>query len=493
MDGLVERWINELRLRVRAILGDVLVTLDDTKGAKRFVLLDSDGKEIFAIDTKGNMRVSKLGARFLADFSNPTIANRFMFQTVTAGSQTSVYAIPGVGSTTAQFSVANNPDIANASILQLITAATYLYLNSTNTGSGTLLPLQLRMAGAERVTLQTDGELDVFLPGKFGNRYLYSWPFNYITSFTNSWVNNNGIHTARNPAGWYQDATGKVFLTGAISGGVNGNSAFTLPASQRPSATELFCIATSGGIGRVDVNAAGNVTPIQGSGTYYLDGISFYPAAYDGLFTAVSFTSSWVNYAGGFTGCGYYKDVYGRVHVRGLMKNGSIGSTAFNLPAGFRIWRNSIMAAFANAAFARLDYYSNGNIVPVTGTNPFYSVSGLMYPSSDVAPESSWLPLESLASGWIDYDAVNWAPAAAWIDPTGRVHLNGMIKNGSLGLAAAHALPAPWTPPRQCFFPVASSDAYGSAIMLNNGTGVLANSGSATWFSYGGVHWLVAC
>lgn len=51
--------------------------------------------------------------------------------------------------------------------------------------------------------------------------------------------------------------------------------------------------------------------------------------------TAVTFTNSWVDFAGGFQVCQYRK-VGDMVQVRGQMKSGSLSLAAFTLPSGFR-------------------------------------------------------------------------------------------------------------------------------------------------------------
>lgn len=46
--------------------------------------------------------------------------------------------------------------------------------------------------------------------------------------------------------------------------------------------------------------------------------------------------NNWSNYELGFNPCGYWKDSFGVVHLRGLVKNGAIGSVLFTLPTGYR-------------------------------------------------------------------------------------------------------------------------------------------------------------
>jgi hypothetical protein len=52
-----------------------------------------------------------------------------------------------------------------------------------------------------------------------------------------------------------------------------------------------------------------------------------------GEWTAVTFTNSWVDFGAGYQAVQYRK-VGDMVELRGTMKNGTLGATAFTLPAG---------------------------------------------------------------------------------------------------------------------------------------------------------------
>jgi hypothetical protein len=68
-------------------------------------------------------------------------------------------------------------------------------------------------------------------------------PIRYIgaggqPAFQNSWTNHNLAPDQQ--AGFYLDSLGVVHLCGAISGGGNDTTAFTLPAGSRPGNTVIF-------------------------------------------------------------------------------------------------------------------------------------------------------------------------------------------------------------------------------------------------------------
>lgn len=60
---------------------------------------------------------------------------------------------------------------------------------------------------------------------------------------------------------------------------------------------------------------------------------------------APTLLNSWANYGSGYNDVGYYKDSLGRVHFKGLIKNGTTaaGTVLFNLPVGYRPAQNYIL------------------------------------------------------------------------------------------------------------------------------------------------------
>lgn len=89
----------------------------------------------------------------------------------------------------------------------------------------------------------------------------------------NSWVNFGG---GFNSAGYYKDPFGIVHLRGMISTGTLTSAAFILPLGYRPVATELFAANSNDAMGRLTVDASGNVVPRIGSNVFFsLDGLTF--------------------------------------------------------------------------------------------------------------------------------------------------------------------------------------------------------------------------
>lgn len=96
--------------------------------------------------------------------------------------------------------------------------------------------------------------------------------------------------------------------------------------------------------------------------------------------TNATYTNSWTTYSGTFSPARYIKDDLGVVHLDGLIMNGTIGSGAFTLPAGFRPAYQQIYAAVCNPnAIGRLDIQTNGVVLPAAGSNVFFSLAGVTF------------------------------------------------------------------------------------------------------------------
>lgn len=82
--------------------------------------------------------------------------------------------------------------------------------------------------------------------------------------------------------------------------------------------------------------------------------------------------NGWVNYGIGWAIAGYYKDKQGMVHVKGMLKSGTVGSSyaVFTLPVGYRPAEGLIFTAQNQTSGARrLDMNDNGTVVPHTANN----------------------------------------------------------------------------------------------------------------------------
>lgn len=93
--------------------------------------------------------------------------------------------------------------------------------------------------------------------------------------------------------------------------------------------------------------------------------------------------NGWVNYSAtpGYEHAGYYKDSAGIVHLKGLVKSGTVGSgyAIFILPAGYRPAEQHIFATISNSAIARCDVSNDGWVRTPIGSNLWFSLSGLSF------------------------------------------------------------------------------------------------------------------
>jgi hypothetical protein len=109
----------------------------------------------------GNVTFSGTAQRITGDFSNATIASRVMFQTSTTNGATSVSVLPNGSSTEANVAVFANSSPTNSAVAVLAMTSTDARVLSAITGSGTYVPLTLHTGGAERVRVDTSGNVGI--------------------------------------------------------------------------------------------------------------------------------------------------------------------------------------------------------------------------------------------------------------------------------------------------------------------------------------------
>lgn len=98
------------------------------------------------------------------------------------------------------------------------------------------------------------------------------------------------------------------------------------------------------------------------------------------FYVPASFLNSWVAFGGVlYQQPKYWIDGAGVVHLTGVIKNGTMGSSAFLLPAGFRPSKEEIFAIVSNDAFARIHVQADGNVVPKGGSNVYVSLDGIQF------------------------------------------------------------------------------------------------------------------
>jgi hypothetical protein len=102
-----------------------------------------------------------------------------------------------------------------------------------------------------------------------------------------------------------------------------------------------------------------------------------------GAWISPTLLNGWVNYDTSlFEGVGYYIDDMGVVHLKGLIKNGTLNSPAFILPSGYRsklTLIKSTIASNAGTVAARLDINKKGEVKPVDGGTAWFSLNNISF------------------------------------------------------------------------------------------------------------------
>jgi hypothetical protein len=93
-----------------------------------------------------------------------------------------------------------------------------------------------------------------------------------------------------------------------------------------------------------------------------------------------AFTNSWVNHtAVTQESAAFYRDALGIVHLKGLIKSGTIGTSAFTLPEGYRPPLTKRFACPSAGAYGQCDVGADGTVVPAVGNNANFDLSGVQF------------------------------------------------------------------------------------------------------------------
>jgi len=96
---------------------------------------------------------------------------------------------------------------------------------------------------------------------------------------------------------------------------------------------------------------------------------------------APTLQNSWVNYGPPCETAGYMKDSMGFVHLRGLVKDGSIGDevTICTLPAGYRPSGRAQYPVISNGAIGWCQVIADGKVCAQNGSNVWFSLGGITF------------------------------------------------------------------------------------------------------------------
>lgn len=89
--------------------------------------------------------------------------------------------------------------------------------------------------------------------------------------------------------------------------------------------------------------------------------------------------NGWANYGGTATTVGYMKDSMGFVHLKGLVKSGTLGTNVFVLPPGYRPAAYNRVAVIASGTYGNLDIDASGNVLIASGSTTFTGLDGATF------------------------------------------------------------------------------------------------------------------
>lgn len=96
-------------------------------------------------------------------------------------------------------------------------------------------------------------------------------------------------------------------------------------------------------------------------------------------------SNGWQSFGGEYTKPGYYKDANGIVHIKGLVRSGQLSKTIFTLPKDYRPKERYLFTVGCssgsgmNIKTGRCDIIPTGDIIPIDGSNNWFSLDGLSF------------------------------------------------------------------------------------------------------------------
>lgn len=106
-------------------------------------------------------------------------------------------------------------------------------------------------------------------------------------------------------------------------------------------------------------------------------------AATPPVWTTPTLGNSWVAYGAPYSTAQYCIDAQGFVHLRGVIKSGTVPSTFFTLPSGFRPTAQRLFIVLSNSVAATVQVYTSGAVqLEAGGSNVFVSLDNIVFPTN---------------------------------------------------------------------------------------------------------------
>lgn len=266
-----------------------------------------------------------------------------------------------------------------------------------------------------------------------------------------------------------------------------GGSGITLPAVQIMRGLEL-AVGTSVWIdlkGSDPLAIGHSNTPIPDTGleAWNVIGAAGQPA----------FTNGWVNFGAPWGVAAFYKDPDGWVHLKGLIRSGTINTSAFTLPAGYRPPYRWLMSVDSNTSQGTVVVQTDGTVIPSTGNIAYFQLFDISFPTR--LDEALWLPVGLDLNGWAqDFFGTdpNWNPnIAVYVRDDGLCVLRGSVKSGTAN-TDMFRIPDKAKPRRTWIFPGVTSggaEAFARFDATYNGTLRQVAGGANTYNILWGMKW----
>ena len=222
----------------------------------------------------------------------------------------------------------------------------------------------------KEVTLSLVGNISRLVYNNVVKNDVVSFKYRYkktTDSDYSSWVD---IPTSKIPnttSNYYKNlTTGEVGLKSTVIGDFDIEDTYSFQFELKDKLNDLFFTAILvNGIplialrkGKVGINC---VPDSSGTNGLYVNNSKLNILNAESVSTP-TFTNSWSNYGGDYDTAGYYKDK-DRVYLQGLIKGGTVGTSAFTLPSGYRPKKRKIFTVNSNNSFGRVDILTNGNVI----------------------------------------------------------------------------------------------------------------------------------
>lgn len=207
-----------------------------------------------------------------------------------------------------------------------------------------------------------------------------------------------------------------------------------------------------------------------------------------GIWGPIALKNGWYTYTGGggYADPGYTKTTDGVVMLKGLISCSGTppqgGSQIIGtLPVGYRPYggtlifqTNSSSDPTTNQVSSRIDVQTDGDILLQYGNCGWTTLDSIHF----VASNAGYTPtaLAPYSNSWVDY-ANGFAVGTRITDNTGRVHTQGLIKNGTATNGTVIAtLPAALRPPQYQHFTTRTNGA--GHLGYDTASGILAKGGA---------------